>query len=319
MSGYRLFALRRSGQAVLVIFLTYILTFFIVSVLPGDPISNMLANPEANFTETEQQELIAYYGLDQPILVQLAQSLGRFVQGDLGVSLTTQLPINQTLAQVVPHTLALAGSALLVAVVLAFGIAFGTHYLPRPAARVLRSFPTLFLSVPNFLIGLILIQFFAFQLGLFRITEPNGPGATFFAAVALGIPVSAQIAQVFIASLDQIKEQSYIEVARARGLSPAQIFFKHLFKPSSLPVVTVAALATGELLGGSLITEAVFGREGIGSVIQRAVMNQDLPVVQATVALSAVIFVIINLVTDLVYPLLDPRLAEKLEKEGVLA
>lgn len=319
MSGYWLFALRRTGQAVIVVLLTYVLTFFVVSVLPGDPISNMLANPELNFTEEEQANLIAYYGLDQPIIVQLMDSLFRFVQGDLGVSLATQLPISQTLAQAVPHTLMLAGAALLTAIVLAFLIAFGVHWLPDRASRALRAFPTLFLSVPNFLIGLVIIQVFAFQLGLFRIIDPNGPVATICAAVALGIPVSGQIAQVFIASLDEVKRQSYIEVARARGLAPVQVFFHHLFKPSSLPVVTVAALAAGELLGGSIITEVVFGRDGVGSVIQRAVASQDLPVVQAVVALSAVIFVVINLVTDLTYPLLDPRLAEKIEKEGVLA
>lgn len=318
-SGYARFVVRRSGQALLVVLLTYMLTFFIVSVLPGDPITNMLANPEMNFTEDEAAELIAYYGLDQPILIQLIGSLSRFVQGDLGVSLSTQLPINQTLAQAVPHTLALAATALAVAVLLAFLIAFGVHWLPARASRALRAFPTLFLSVPNFLIGLLLIQVFAFQLGAFRITDPNGAVATLFAAIALGIPVSAQIAQVFIASIDEVKSQSYIDVAKARGLTPLHVFFRHLFKPSSLPVVTVAALAAGELLGGSIITEAVFGRDGIGSVIQRAVMSQDLPVVQATVALSAVIFVVINLVTDLSYPALDPRLAEKVDKEGVLA
>jgi peptide/nickel transport system permease protein len=128
-----------------------------------------------------------------------------------------------------------------------------------------------------------------------------------FAAVALGIPVSAQIAEVLIANLDHEAEQEYAAVARGRGLGQMRLFAKHLLKPASLPVVTVIALTVGELLGGSLITETVFGRTGIGSLVQRSVSTQDLPVLQAIVSLGAVVFVVVNLIADLVYPLLDPR------------
>jgi peptide/nickel transport system permease protein len=156
-------------------------------------------------------------------------------------------------------------------------------------------------------IGLMLIHVFGFQFGLFRVIAPNSFWATFFAAVALGIPVSARIAEVLIANLDNESEQEYAAVARGRGLGQVRLFAKHLLKPSSLPVVTVIALAIGELLGGSLITETVFGRTGIGSLVQRSVSTQDLPVLQAVVSLAAVVFVLVNLIADLVYPLLDPR------------
>ncbi len=125
--------------------------------------------------------------------------------------------------------------------------------------------------------------------------------------MALGIPVSAQIAEVLIANLDHESRQDYAAVARGRGLSRSHLFFRHLLKPSALPVVTVLALTIGELLGGSLITETVFGRTGIGSLVQRSVTTQDLPVIQAVVSLAAVAFVAVNLIADLVYPLLDPR------------
>jgi peptide/nickel transport system permease protein len=156
-------------------------------------------------------------------------------------------------------------------------------------------------------IGLVLIHVFGFQLGFFRVIAPNSFWATFFAAIALGIPVSAQIAEVLIANLDHESGQEYAAVARGRGLGQVRLFAKHLLKPSSLPVVTIIALTIGELLGGSLITETVFGRTGIGSLVQRSVSTQDLPVLQAVVSLAAVVFVLVNLIADLVYPLLDPR------------
>lgn len=306
-SDYARYAVRRVLQAAVVVLLAYVFTFVVISVLPGDPVSNTLRNPENGFTEDEITRIIAYYGLDQPVHVQLWESLARFLSGDLGVSLRSNLPVSQMLGDVLPSTLRLAGTALVVAVVLAFALALAVQYLPPRLGQVLRSFPSLFLSVPNFIVGLLLLQVFSFQLGLFRVIDSETPLATFVAAVALGIPVSAQIAEVLIANLDHESRQEYAAVARSRGLGRVRLFWKHLLKPSSLPVVTVIALTVGELLGGSLITEAIFGRAGVGSLVQRSVSTQDLPVLQAVVALAAVVLVVVNLLADLLYPLLDPR------------
>ena len=317
---YVTYALRRGGQAVVVVGLAYVFTFLVISVLPGDPVTTTLRNPENGFTEEEIARIVAYYGLDQPVVVQLWESLSRFVLGDLGVSLRSNRPVADMIAEVLPSTLLLAGSALGVAVVLAFGIAFGTQYLPRPVAQVLRAFPSLFLSVPNFLIGLLLIQLFSFQLGLFRAFDSDGAAATFFAALTLGIPVSAQIAEVLIANLDREAGQEYAAVARSRGLGRVPLLLRHLLKPSSLPVVTILALTVGELLGGAVITESVFGRTGVGSLVESSVASQDLPVLQAIVTLAAVVFVVVNLIADLVYPLLDPRVRLQTRPErGVAA
>jgi len=303
------YALRRAGQAVVVVLLAYVFTFVVISVLPGDPVTATLRNPENGFSEEEIARIIAYYGLDQPVYVQLWEALSRFLVGDLGLSLRSDRPVADMLGEVLGSTLALAGTAFVVAVVLAFGIALGAQYLPRPFGPALRAFPSLFLSVPNFLIGLLLIQLFSFQLGLFRAIDADSPTATFFAALTLGIPVSAQIAEVLIANLDHESRQEYAAVARSRGLGRPALLVAHLLKPSSLPVVTVLALTVGELLGGAVITEAVFGRTGVGSLVERSVAMQDLPVLQAVVALAAVVFVVVNLVADLVYPLLDPRVS----------
>ncbi len=307
-NAYLTYAARRLGQAVVVILLAYVFTFVVVSILPGDPITSVLRNPQNGFSEEEIAEIIAAQGLDKPIIVQLWHSLSGFLTGDLGMSMRSNRPVSTLIAEVLPSTLILASAGLAVALVLAMLVAYGTRFVPKKYGQgLLRGFPSLFLSVPNFVIGLVLIHLFGFQLGLFRVINPDSFWATLFAAIALGIPISAQIAEVLIANLDKEAEQEYAAVARSRGLGQARLFAQHLLKPASLPVVTVIALTIGELLGGSLITETVFGRTGIGSLVQRSVSTQDLPVLQAIVSLGAVVFVLVNLVADLLYPLLDPR------------
>lgn len=307
-NAYLTYAAKRLAQAIVVLLLTYVFTFVVVSILPGDPVTNILRDPQNGFSEADIAAIIAAQGLDKPVTVQLWNSLTSFLTGDLGVSLRSSRPVSTLIAEVLPSTLTLAGTSLAVALTLAMGIAYGARYLPpRWGGRALRGFPSLFLSVPNFVIGLFLIHIFGFQLGMFMVIDPNSFWATFFAAVALGIPISAQIAEVLLANLDHEAAQDYAAVARARGLSQSRLFFRHLLKPSSLPVVTVVALMVGEVLGNTLITETVFGRTGVGSLIQRSVVAQDLPVLQAIVSLAAVVFVVINLIADLIYPLLDPR------------
>lgn len=308
-NAYLSYALKRISQAVAVILLAYVFTFVVVSILPGDPITNVLRDPQNGFSEEEIAQIIAAQGLDQPVTLQLWTALWHFLIGDLGLSMRSSRPVAALIGEVLPSTLILAASGLLVALVIAGLVAYATQFLPKRFGQgLVRAIPSLSLSLPNFVIGLVLIHIFGFKLGLFRVIDANSGWATFFAAIALGIPVSAQIAEVLIANLDRESRQDYAALARSRGLGPVRLFTRHLLKPASLPVVTVIALTIGELLGGSLITETVFGRTGIGSLVQRSVSSQDLPVLQAVVSLAAVVFVLVNLIADLVYPLLDPRL-----------
>ncbi|MDU3043843.1 ABC transporter permease, partial [Bradyrhizobium sp.] len=228
-NAYAAFAARRLVQALVVILLAYVFTFVVVSILPGDPITNVLRDPQNGFSEDEIRQIIAAQGLDQPVLVQLWTSLTRFLTGDFGLSMRSSRPVGTLIAEVLPSTLILASSGFAVALVLATGIAYGTQLVPKRYGQgLLRGFPSLFLSVPNFVIGLVLIHLFGFQLGLFRVIAPNSFWATVFAAIALGIPVSAQIAEVLIANLDHERAQDYAAVARSRGLGPFRLFARHL-------------------------------------------------------------------------------------------
>jgi len=305
---YFAYALQRLGQAIVVIVLAYVLSFLLINVLPGNPIATTLENPQSGLSPAQVRQVESYYGVTKPVLAQLWLALSRFVRGQLGVSLVSHQQVTGLLAGALPYTLKLAGLALLIALILSAAIAYGAQYLPARWARgLLRSVPSLFLSVPNFIIGLLLIRAFSFQLHTFDVLSPDSPVATAFAALALAIPICAPLAEVLIANLDHESAQEYVLVARPRGLGKARLFARHLVKPSALPAVTIAALIVGELMGGALITEEVFGRNGIGSVMYTAVSNQDTPVLQAIVALAAVVFVVVNLLADLIAPLLDPR------------
>jgi peptide/nickel transport system permease protein len=285
-----------------------VLSFVLITILPGNAIATTLGNPQSGLSPAQIKAQENYYGVTKPIIVQLWLALSRFVRGQLGTSLVTHQTVTSLISGALPYTLKLAGTALLIALVLAAVIAYGSQYLPGKWARsVLRSAPSLFLSVPNFIIGLLLIHYFSFQLHTFDVLNPNSPVGTFFAGLALGIPICAPLAEVLIANLDHESSQEYVLVARSRGLTQARLFARHLVKPSMLPAVTMAALIAGELMGGAVITEEVFGRNGIGSVMYQAVSNQDTPVLQGIVALAAVVFVVVNLIADLISPLLDPR------------
>jgi peptide/nickel transport system permease protein len=305
---YYVYALQRLAQAVGVIVLAYVLSFVLITILPGNAIATTLGNPQSGLSPAQVKNVENYYGVTKPIIVQLWLALSRFGQGQLGTSLISHQTVTSLISGALPYTLKLAGTALVIALVLAAVIAYGSQYLPgRWARSVIRSAPSLFLSVPNFIIGLLLIHYFSFQLHTFDVLNPDSPVGTFFAGLALGIPICAPLAEVLIANLDHESGQEYVLVARSRGLTQARLFARHLVKPSMLPAVTMAALIAGELMGGAIITEEVFGRNGIGSVMYQAVSNQDTPVLQGIVALAAVVFVVVNLIADLISPLLDPR------------
>ncbi|WP_024803185.1 ABC transporter permease [Nocardia sp. BMG51109] len=299
----------KTVQALITVVLVYAVVFVIVTVIPGNPITNRLRDPQNNYSAEQIDALLAYYRLDRPVLEQLWYSIGRFAHGDLGLSLASTRPVSEIYRHAAVSTITLSVLALALALLLALVIAVGAHYLPpRYGGTLLRSVPSLFLSLPNFLIGLLLIDLFAFRLGWFDITRYQGPVAAIPAAIALAIPVSSQITQVFVYSLDSVRHEPYAIVAEAKGLTTPYIFVRHLLRPAALPTLTVIGVTVGEVIGGAVITETIFGRTGIGSVIEKAVTNKDVPVLQGGVVLAAVVFLVINLIVDLTYPLLDPRL-----------
>jgi peptide/nickel transport system permease protein len=178
----------------------------------------------------------------------------------------------------------------------------------RGLRNLLQSLPALFISVPTFWLGIALIQLFSFQLRWIPVINPSPWQGLILPIITVAVPISAPLAQILLRSIDEVATRPFVAVARAKGASEHYVLWRHILRNAMLPVLTVAGLLLGELIAGALITETVFGLGGLGQLTQQAVNNQDVAVLQAVVMISALGFVVINLLVDLLMPLLDPRL-----------
>ena len=303
------YALRRTGQAALVLVATFVLAFLLLHALPGDAIVARYASPELGLTEAQLDELRAVYGTDQPVWVQLWQSATGFLTGDLGTSLQSGAQVEALIAAALPSTLALASLGFTAAVLLAIGIAVAaTSSRAEWLRRAFRSLPPLFVSIPVFWLGIVLLQVVSFRLGLIPVINANPVEALVLPVLTLAVPIAAPLAQVLIRSIDDTVAEPFVAVARARGAGPRWLLSKEVARNSLLPTLTIAGVLFGELVAGAVVTETVFARTGLGRLTQEAVATRDIPVLQAIVVISAVGFVAINLAVDLVAPVIDPRL-----------
>jgi peptide/nickel transport system permease protein len=309
MNGTFKYLATRVFHALIVVALAYILTYWVLFALPGDPVRNRLDNPQ-NPVPPEQAKIITdYYNLDKPALLQFFVTVGRLFHGDLGYSLGTGRKVTDLITQGLGSTVVLALVALLIALIIAGLVAILAVFSPWNVVRSgLRAVPALSLATPSFLIGLFLLQLFSYQLGWVSAIDTDSPGSLVLPALTLGISVSPAVTQVLIQGLGEAKVQPFVKVLKAKGLSQRSIIGRHLLRNGSIPALTLFALTTADLIAGSVIVETVFNRAGLGFVTEEAVRSQDGPVVLAVVLFVATLYSAINLATDLIYPLVDPRI-----------
>ncbi|MBH3055357.1 ABC transporter permease [Serratia marcescens] len=299
----------RIGQAALVLWAAFTLSFILLQVLPGDAILIKFQNPDMGLSPAQIADMRAAYGADVPLWRQYLHTLGSVLHGDLGFSMQAGVPVTALLAANLPATLQLAVLGFAVALLLALIIAFVSNLTGFGWLRsALQMLPSLFVSVPTFWLGIVLIQLFSFRLKLIPIINPGEWQGVILPIATLALPISAPLAQILIRSIDAVQTQPFVAVARAKGASRSGVLWRHVARNAMLPALTIAGMLFGELIAGALITETVFGRSGLGQLTQQAVVNQDVAVLQAIVLISAAAFVIINLLVDLLFPLLDPRL-----------
>ncbi|CAI1567198.1 ABC transporter permease [Serratia entomophila] len=299
----------RIGQAALVLWAAFTLSFILLQVLPGDAILIKFQNPDMGLSPAQIADMRAAYGADVPLWRQYLHTLGSVLHGDLGYSMQAGVPVTALLAANLPATLQLAVLGFAVALLLALLIAFASNLTGFGWLRsALQTLPSLFVSVPTFWLGIVLIQIFSFRLKLIPIINPGEWQGLILPIVTLALPISAPLAQILIRSIDAVQTQPFVAVARAKGASRSGVLWRHVVRNAMLPALTIAGMLFGELIAGALITETVFGRSGLGQLTQQAVVNQDVAVLQAIVLISAAAFVTINLLVDLLFPLLDPRL-----------
>jgi peptide/nickel transport system permease protein len=309
----RSYIVKRLIGLAIVVFLVLTIAFVIVRLAPGDPAALMLG-PDA--TPEEAAELRTRLGLDRPILVQYLGFLARAVQGDLGTSLFFNLPVTDVLVQRAEPTAFLALFSLLVSLVIALPI--GIYVAYRRGSFLDQAAVTtamLAASIPSFWTGLMLQRYLATELGWFPASGYGGPDASFLdrmgylvlPSIVLGIVNSALILRFTRASMLDVLGEDYIRTARSKGMRERRVVLRHAMKNAAIPIVTVVGLTFALLVSGAVVTERVFNIPGLGNLVVNAVLRRDYPVIQGTLIVIAVLYVLINLVTDLLYLTIDRR------------
>jgi ABC-type dipeptide/oligopeptide/nickel transport system permease component len=248
-------------------------------------------------------------GLDRPLLVQYGHFLQRVATGNLGRSFQTHRMVSEMIASNAPSTIQLAVAGLGLAVLL--GVLLGVLAALRRDTwldAAIMAFSVTGLSLPSFWLGIMLIILVSYQLGWLPVISPGGWQGLILPAFALGLRASAVIARLTRASLVEILNLDYVRTARSKGLSGNVVVLKHALRNALIPVVTVVGLQFGNLLSGAVIIESVFGRPGLGSMVVRAILFKDFPLVQGTVLILSISYVVVNLVVDLSYAALNPQI-----------
>jgi peptide/nickel transport system permease protein len=297
---------QRLAGAVLVVFGVISIVFLLIHLIPGDPIEIMLGEAASS---TDREALRVALGLDQPVLLQFTHYLHGLLQFDLGASLQSRRPVTDLLQERLPATLLLAGVTL--AVTLALALPLGMLAAVRRGSAWdggAMAFSMLGVSIPNFWLGPLLILVFSLWLGWFPVSGREGVGSVVLPAVTLGTGLAAVLSRMVRSSMLEVLGEDYIRTARAKGLSPQRVILHHGLRNALLPVITLLGLQLGALLAGAVITETVFSWPGIGLLTIEAIQSRDYPVVQACVLLISVGYVLVNLLTDIVYAWADPRI-----------
>lgn len=306
------YILSRVGQAALVLWVAFTASFLLLQALPGDAILIKFQNPELGLSPEQIADLREAYGVDSPLWAQYLQTLGNFLTGQFGYSVVGSVPVAQELLANLPATARLASLGFTVAVLLAVSLAFLATLAPFAWLRgAIQSIPSLFVAIPVFWLGIMLIQIFSFRLRWISVINPGEWEGLILPVLTLAVPISAPLAQILMRNIDQTLAQPFVAVARAKGASRNWVLWKHVARNAIMPTLTIAGVLFGELLAGAVVTEAVFGLSGLGGLTYQAVGNHDTAVLQAIVVISALAFVTINLIVDLLYPVLDPRLGTK--------
>ncbi len=288
--------------------LSWTIVFGAMHLIPGDPVAMMLAGTPATDQVVEAER--ARLGLDRSLPEQYLAFLSRIVVGDFGESFRTRQPVARMVSEQLPYTLQLAAGGLVVG--LALGITLGVLAGVFPHGWVDTFVMTLALagvSLPGFWVAMLLILVFATWLGWLPVLG-TGFQALILPSISVGLFLAGGLARLIRSSIIDVMSQDYIRTARAKGLAPVKIIAKHAMRNALIPPLTLLGVQFALLIGGAVVTETVFARPGIGAMLVQAVLDKDYPLVQAIVVWTTAAFILINVLIDLLYGLIDPRVAE---------
>ena len=281
------------------------MVFLLAHIVPGDPVQQMLGD---GARAEDLQQLRHTLGLDLPLGVQYGRYLAGVLRGNLGESFRFQQPVLKVVASHYPATLELAIVALLVCATI--GIPAGllaAQRRGRPADHAIGVFTLFGLSVPNFALGPVLILFFSVLLGWLPVSGRGGIAHLILPSITLGAALAAILTRMVRTSVIEELSSDYVRTARAKGLPESAVLFRHAFRNALIPILTILGLQFGTLLAGTIVTESIFSWPGVGRLAVQAIQARDYPLLQGCILLIAVSYVFVNLLTDLVYALVDPR------------
>jgi ABC-type dipeptide/oligopeptide/nickel transport system permease component len=287
------------------LWLVLTLVFLMIHIVPGDPVEQMLGEGAA---PGELVQLRHSLGLDLSLPAQYGHYLSQLVQGDLGHSLKFQAPVRRIISERYPATLQLAFLALLVCAAIAVpaGV-LAAHRRGTGADRTVGVLTLFGLAIPNFALGPLLILLFSIELGLLPVSGRGGPAYYILPAATLGAALAAILTRMVRGSMLEELSSDYVRTARAKGLSTGAVLFRHAFRNALIPIITILGLQFGTLLAGTIVTETIFSWPGIGRLTVQAISSRDYPLLQGCILVIAVSYVVVNLLTDLLYSLIDPR------------
>lgn len=299
------FIINRILSGIVVIFGISIFSFLLIHLIPGDPVKIMLG---INATPEQVEKLNHHLGLDKPLLVQYTQYITNIFQGDFGTSLKTGRPVLTEILDRFPETVKLAMFGLFIAIVL--GISMGilaAKFKDSFIDKLCTWFATLGVSIPSFWLGILLVMVFSVKLGWFPIANGTGLQDLVLPAVTLGVVASTMIMRLTRNGMVEVLSNDYIRTARAKGLDEHVILIRHSLRNVLIPVVTVVGLQLAALLGGTVIIEQVFNWPGLGTLAIGGIMSRDFPLIQGIILFMGVVYVTINILVDVLYSLIDPR------------
>jgi peptide/nickel transport system permease protein len=303
------FIVRRLLLAVPVLLGVVFVVMLTVDLLPGDAVTLMLGE---HATPQAVAALRDHLGLDKPLATRYVQYVGRLLTGDLGRSIQQNRPVAAELAEAWPATLELTVAALVLAAVLGVGAGVVSAVWPSSVFDTLARLGSLFgLSLPVFWTGLVLIVIFAWWLPWLPVGGTGSPSHLVLPAVALALPSIAMIARMTRSSVLEVLREDYVRTARAKGVRERWVVTKHALRNAAIPVLTLLGLQAGQLMGGAVLTETVFAWPGLGRLMVKAIFARDYVLLQGAVLLFSLAFVLVNLIVDLSYGVLDPRVSRQ--------
>jgi peptide/nickel transport system permease protein len=311
------YVLRRLAGSLSTLFGVAVLVFFVLRLLPGDEITASLGTEAGALTPAQREALEEYYGLDRPIVVQFFTWLGNVLTGNLGVSRSSGASVSSLIAEALPVTLELAVLSIVIGILL--GVSIGVFAASRPGSpldAVGQGFGLLGLATPEFVTAsalvAVLAAWFSYfpsagdYVGFFEFPLQNLQ-QQFFPALVLGISLAATIMRTTRSAYLEAAGQDFVRTAKGKGLSSSRVRWRHVLHNALIPIVTIAGILFGYLLGGTVIVEQIFGLPGLGQLVLTGIFQREYAIVQSTVLIVAAAFVLVNLIVDLLYAMIDPR------------